>query len=246
VQTLFTKSGIGRTATQLVLDRLTRTIHDLLSTDTFKHHPTARADLLTLSERLLSARFPIAVDQVENVIKPYKYDLEITVPEWDESARRALQVMEQDLARRRADLDALQRAVGKRKLRAAMLYVEEQARRPVSPIQQQQSMSAEKSDSSTPSNQFKHHQQQQQQQSPIPFSDRLLATARHALEIQLDIHRLQTRMYALRPGWVYASPCASSYALRVPHVDGSARQPTKALCPETLLAYLSGIFVFVF
>lgn len=73
---LLTKSGVGRDSTYLVADGLRALIDSIAAGEPFNHHPGTAERLIEFSHGILRERLGIASDQVENCIKPYKYEVE--------------------------------------------------------------------------------------------------------------------------------------------------------------------------
>jgi hypothetical protein len=72
-----TKLGIGRLATTVVAGALQAHVERLVAESRFAHHPLARRAILDAAAGILADRFYGTSDQVENCIKPYKYEIEL-------------------------------------------------------------------------------------------------------------------------------------------------------------------------
>jgi hypothetical protein len=70
-----TKSGVGRATTQLVVDVLMYNMERLASAESFAHHPETRKQIMKFASEILRTKFPATSDQVENTIKPYKFEV---------------------------------------------------------------------------------------------------------------------------------------------------------------------------
>jgi replication fork clamp-binding protein CrfC len=73
-----TKSGIGRSTTQLVVDVLMSNMERLANADQFSYHPKTRKQILSFTNEILRSKFLTTSDQVENTIKPYKYEVSLS------------------------------------------------------------------------------------------------------------------------------------------------------------------------
>ncbi|KAF8604176.1 hypothetical protein BDV93DRAFT_532864 [Ceratobasidium sp. AG-I] len=124
---LLTKSGVGRDATSMVADGLRGLIDSLAGasgTGPFKHHPGAAARLEELAHEILRSRLSIAADQVENCIKPYKYEVEIDAGEWEVGREGAVGVLEKEQVLCTEKLAAIKARVGGgRSLNNLLAYV---------------------------------------------------------------------------------------------------------------------------
>ncbi|KAL7746815.1 mitochondrial dynamin GTPase Msp1 [Sorochytrium milnesiophthora] len=133
---LLTKSGVGRVSTQLVVDTLMSNMERLVSAEPFVHHADTRRKVLQLCNDIIRNKFHFTADQVENTIKPYKFEVECTDLEWHEGTKRAVALLEREIARSQKAYDGVKAALGRRKLGYAMTYLsdlEKQLLTPPSP-----------------------------------------------------------------------------------------------------------------
>lgn len=120
-----TKLGIGRLATTKVAEALQAEIDRLISTSTFAGHPFARQAITTASASILNERFYSTSDQVENCIKPYKYEIEIEDVEWAKGRQHAIEVLKTELNSCEAAVTRVEQEVGgKRKLNDVINFVD--------------------------------------------------------------------------------------------------------------------------
>jgi hypothetical protein len=70
-----TKSGIGRSTTQLVVDVLMSNMERLANAESFSHHPATREQIMKFTSEILRTKFLATSDQVENTIKPYEFEV---------------------------------------------------------------------------------------------------------------------------------------------------------------------------
>ena len=123
-----TKSGVGRQTTQRVVDILTKTMEHLSEAEPFNHHPEAAETIKVMTHEILSSRSQATADQVENTIKPYKYEVECTDGEWTEGVKRAITLVQTELEMCEDALAKIKTTVGTKKLRKAINYVIESDR----------------------------------------------------------------------------------------------------------------------
>lgn len=120
-----TKLGIGRLATTKVAEALQAEIDRLISTSTFAGHPFARQAITTASASILNERFYSTSDQVENCIKPYKYEIEIEDVEWAKGRQHVIEVLKNELNSCEAAVTRVEQEVGgKRKLNDVVSFVD--------------------------------------------------------------------------------------------------------------------------
>ncbi|EPT01400.1 hypothetical protein FOMPIDRAFT_1023297 [Fomitopsis schrenkii] len=121
---LLTKSGVGRDATLLVADGLRALIDSIAAGEPFNYHPRAAERLIQFSHMLLRDRIGITADQVENCIKPYKYEVEVEPREWELGRTQALDLFENEVRMCEDKLKEIRKRVGgSRRLTGLMTYV---------------------------------------------------------------------------------------------------------------------------
>ncbi|RPD61060.1 hypothetical protein L226DRAFT_55524 [Lentinus tigrinus ALCF2SS1-7] len=123
---LLTKSGVGRDSTLLVADGLRALIDSIAQGEPFNHHPRAAERLIEFSHTLLRERIGVTSDQVENCIKPYKFEVEVEPREWEQGRAQAVELFEHELKMCEDKLkDIRTRVGGSRRLKNLMGYVHE-------------------------------------------------------------------------------------------------------------------------
>ncbi|KAJ3011278.1 dynamin-like GTPase mgm1 [Thoreauomyces humboldtii] len=198
-----TKSGVGRSSVQLVVDVLLENMERLTSTEPWVHHPNGRKKVIDFSNELLRAKFHTAVDQVENTIKPYKFEVECTDLEWQEGQKRAVATLEKQLAESQHSLQGIKSTIGRRKLRNAIKYVQKVEREAAHRKQQQidaggplVSLTSVAGDAVV-TNDGLPAEALDNPDHPA-FNPKLISRAREALAYQTRLGLLQTRITALR------------------------------------------------
>ncbi|KAK0223003.1 P-loop containing nucleoside triphosphate hydrolase protein [Armillaria fumosa] len=121
---LLTKSGVGRDSTLLVADGLRALIDSIASADPFNYHPRAAERLIQFSHMILRDRIGVTSDQVENCIKPFKYEVEVEDREWEQGRQKAIDLFEKELGMCETKLKELRKKVGgSRRLGGLIGYV---------------------------------------------------------------------------------------------------------------------------
>ncbi|KAK3166706.1 hypothetical protein OEA41_009831 [Lepraria neglecta] len=120
-----TKLGIGRLATTVVANALQSEVDRLINASTFSTHPFARQAITDASSGILNERFYSTSDQVENCIKPYKYEIEVDDNEWAKGRQNVATVLKNELKACEAAEKSVESAVGgKRKLKDVMGFID--------------------------------------------------------------------------------------------------------------------------
>lgn len=120
-----TKSGVGRASTQLVVDAIRARLSSLGDEEPLTYHPTAAERVNATADSILRERFSLTSDQVENSVKPFKYEVEVEPKEWEQGRIRALELVKRELDMCEGALSKIRDVVGGRKLRGVMEYVGE-------------------------------------------------------------------------------------------------------------------------
>ncbi|KAJ5902053.1 hypothetical protein N7495_002581 [Penicillium taxi] len=119
-----TKLGIGRLATTVVANALHNHVEQLLATSTFASHPSAHKQIIEACTSILNDRFFSTSDQVENCIKPYKYEIEVEDPEWSKGRDSVSKVLKEELRACETATKQVEEVIGKRKLNDVMAFID--------------------------------------------------------------------------------------------------------------------------
>jgi dynamin-like GTPase MGM1, mitochondrial len=121
---LLTKSGVGRDSTYLVADGLRALIDSIAAGEPFSYHPGAAERIVEFSHAILRERLGIASDQVENCIKPFKYEVEVDAREWESGREKTVALFEREVTLCQEKLAEIKKRVGGgRRLAGLMGYV---------------------------------------------------------------------------------------------------------------------------
>jgi replication fork clamp-binding protein CrfC len=119
-----TKLGFGRLATNVVANALSQHVDRLISDSTFRGHPSAKQAIEEATNSILNERFYSTSDQVENCIKPYKYEIEVEDREWASSRENAQRLLKEELKACEEAYKNLSNSVGKKKLTQVMSFID--------------------------------------------------------------------------------------------------------------------------
>ncbi|KAF4452293.1 dynamin GTPase [Fusarium albosuccineum] len=120
-----TKLGVGRLATTTVSTALQSHIDALIKNSTFSRNPLARQVITEAASTILNERFYSTSDQVENCIKPYKFEMHLKPREWADGRQHVVGVLKQELQDCEAAMKRCEAAAGgRRKLKEVMSFVD--------------------------------------------------------------------------------------------------------------------------
>ncbi|SPO24429.1 probable MGM1 - Mitochondrial GTPase related to dynamin [Ustilago trichophora] len=213
-----TKSGIGRLSTQLVVDSIRTQIEHLAQSEPFNHHPEAAERIVAFSTAILRDRFGLTADQVENCVKPFKYEVEVEPTEWEAGRLRSVQLVERELSMCDAAFNNIKKLLGGRRLKGAMEYVthlEERERRRVQA--RLRAREAALTASSSSSSDLAIDEDDSNDPTRPDYNSALLIKAREALFLTERSRMLQARLSTLKSKRCRSGP------------------NNKPFCPETFL-----------
>lgn len=120
-----TKLGIGRLATTVVANAIQSHIDRLVNQSTFSTHPFARQAITDAASGILNERFYSTSDQVENCIKPYKFEIDVEESEWSRGRENVIGVLKKELKACEAALKSVEESVGgRRKLKDVVGFID--------------------------------------------------------------------------------------------------------------------------
>ncbi|KAG6012194.1 hypothetical protein E4U54_007668 [Claviceps lovelessii] len=120
-----TKLGVGRLATTVVASSLHSHVDKLLNNSKFATHPFARQAIMDAASAILNERFYSTSDQVENCIKPFKFEIDIEEREWAQGRQHVGEVLKKELHDCEAALGDIESSVGgRRKMREVMNFID--------------------------------------------------------------------------------------------------------------------------
>ncbi|EAZ63527.2 mitochondrial dynamin-like GTPase [Scheffersomyces stipitis CBS 6054] len=119
-----TKMGVGRISTSLVTNALLKEIENLVDNTQLKNHPMAKNAVSEAAKTVLGAKYYSTADQVENCIKPYKYEIEIEDREWQASKENSVRLLKEEIRQCDEVYNNLKKQIGGRKLQQVVSYLE--------------------------------------------------------------------------------------------------------------------------
>ncbi|KAK8038059.1 msp1 [Apiospora phragmitis] len=120
-----TKLGVGRLATTVVASSIQSHVDNLIGQSTFANHPFARQTITEAASSILNDRFYSTSDQVENCIKPFKFDIDMEDREWTQGRDHVQGVLKKELEACEGAMKDLESTVGgRRKLKEVLNFVD--------------------------------------------------------------------------------------------------------------------------
>ncbi|KAG7841713.1 hypothetical protein KL942_001592 [Ogataea angusta] len=119
-----TKLGVGRLATTLISDAILTEIDVLLDNTDLRSHPMIKNAIKDAAVSVLTTRYNSTAEQVENCIKPYKYEIEVDDREWALSRQHATVLLKEELKQCTSAYNELKKTLGGNKLKQITTYLE--------------------------------------------------------------------------------------------------------------------------
>ncbi|RKP24588.1 hypothetical protein SYNPS1DRAFT_29656 [Syncephalis pseudoplumigaleata] len=107
------------------MDILKHNLTRLVEVEPFPYHPDTQRNVMAFGNDILRRKFHFAMDQVENTIKPFKFEVDCSQAEWEGSVERTVRLLEREMDMCARALKDISTRVGKRTLNSAINYIQE-------------------------------------------------------------------------------------------------------------------------
>ena len=125
-----TKIGIGRLSTNLVTNAILQELDNILNKTQLKNHDLIKDLVNHTAVDVLNSKFYSTADQVENCIKPYKYEIDLEDRDWSMAKDHSIRLIKEELRQCNERYNLIKNHVGSKKLKRVMSYLEEDSSRP--------------------------------------------------------------------------------------------------------------------
>jgi hypothetical protein len=122
-----TRSGIGKMSTDRVIENLTQRMDNLTQQPPFCHHEGMSTKLNQFAHDIIQEKYQVTVDQVENTIKPYKYEVDCSQSEWSDAQDRTVGLLKREINMCEAALAKIRQSLGPSQLKSVIQYVSDKA-----------------------------------------------------------------------------------------------------------------------
>lgn len=119
-----TKIGVGRLSTTLVTEAILTEIDVLINSTDLRNNDMIKQAIKEAAISVLNQRYNSTADQVENCIKPFKYEIEVEDREWSLSRKHSILLLNEELREVQVAYDVIKKTVGGNKLKQIMTYIE--------------------------------------------------------------------------------------------------------------------------
>ncbi|KAK5961066.1 dynamin-related GTPase MGM1 PWA37_001594 [Arxiozyma heterogenica] len=125
-----TKIGIGRLSTNLVTNAILQELDNILNKTQLKNHDLIKDLVNNTAVNVLNSKFYSTADQVENCIKPFKYEIDLEDRDWSMAKDHSVRLIKEELRQCKECFNLIQNHIGNKKLKRVMSYLEEDSSRP--------------------------------------------------------------------------------------------------------------------
>ncbi|SCV05761.1 LANO_0H14598g1_1 [Lachancea nothofagi CBS 11611] len=120
-----TKIGVGRVSTTLVTNAILKELENVLDLTQLKNHDLIKELVNNTAVNVLNAKYYATADQVENCIKPFKYEIDLEERDWSVAHDHTTKLMREELRQCTDRLQAIKSSIGGRKLSQVMSYLKQ-------------------------------------------------------------------------------------------------------------------------
>ena len=125
-----TKIGIGRLSTNLVTNAILQELENILNKTQLKNHDLIKDLVHNTAVNVLNSKFYSTADQVENCIKPFKYEIYLEDRDWSMAKDHSVRLIKEELRQCDERFELIKNHIGNKKLKRVMSYLEEDSSRP--------------------------------------------------------------------------------------------------------------------
>lgn len=119
-----TKIGVGRLSTTLVTDAILTEMDVLINSTNLRNNDMIKHAIKDAAMSVLNQRYNSTSDQVENCIKPFKYEIEVEDREWGLSRKHSISLLNEEVREAQDAFDVIKKTVGGNKLKQIITYIE--------------------------------------------------------------------------------------------------------------------------
>ncbi|AQZ15073.1 MGM1 (YOR211C) [Zygosaccharomyces parabailii] len=119
-----TKVGVGRLSTMLVTNAILKELENVLQETQLKNHDLIKELVTNTAVNVLNAKYYATADQVENCIKPFKYEIDLDSRDWTIAREHSVLLMKEEMRQCNDRFQAIKNSVGGKKLQQVMAYLQ--------------------------------------------------------------------------------------------------------------------------
>ncbi|GCF00590.1 dynamin-like GTPase mgm1 [Zygosaccharomyces mellis] len=118
-----TKVGVGRLSTMLVTNAILKELENVLQETQLKNHDLIKELVTNTAVNVLNAKYYATADQVENCIKPFKYEIDLDSRDWNIAREHSVLLMKEEMRQCNEKFQVIKNSIGSKKLQQVMAYL---------------------------------------------------------------------------------------------------------------------------
>lgn len=119
-----TKVGVGRLSTMLVTNAILKELENVLQETQLKNHDLIKELVTNTAVNVLNAKYYATADQVENCIKPFKYEIDLDSRDWNIAREHSVLLMKEEVRQCNDRFQTIKNSIGGKKLQQVMAYLQ--------------------------------------------------------------------------------------------------------------------------
>lgn len=120
-----TKIGVGRLSTTLITNAILKELENILEFTKLKNHDLIKELINNTAINVLNSKYYSTADQVENCIKPFKYEIDLEDRDWSIAKENSILLMKEELRQCNDQFQRIRGAIGGRKLQQVIQYLKQ-------------------------------------------------------------------------------------------------------------------------
>ncbi|CAH00456.1 dynamin-related GTPase MGM1 [Kluyveromyces lactis] len=128
-QSSLTKIGVGRLSTSLVTNAIIQELNNILNQSQLRNHDLIKELVTNTAVNVLNSKYYSTADQVENCIKPFKYEIDLEDRDWSLAQEHSVLLIKEELRQCNDRFNMIKNAVGNRKLNQVIQFLKQDPNR---------------------------------------------------------------------------------------------------------------------
>lgn len=128
-QSSLTKIGVGRLSTSLVTNAIIQELTNILNQSQLRNHDLIKELVTNTAVNVLNSKYYSTADQVENCIKPFKYEIDLEDRDWSLAQEHSIALVKEELRQCNERYNMIKNGVGSRKLSQVVQFLKQDPNR---------------------------------------------------------------------------------------------------------------------
>ncbi|CDO93586.1 unnamed protein product [Kluyveromyces dobzhanskii CBS 2104] len=124
-QSSLTKIGVGRLSTSLVTNAIIQELNNVLNQSQLRNHDLIKELVTNTAVNVLNSKYYSTADQVENCIKPFKYEIDLEDRDWVLAQEHSVALIKEELRQCNDRFNMIKNGIGNRKLNQVIQFLKQ-------------------------------------------------------------------------------------------------------------------------